>query len=411
VTWRDDLSRVRFPAGTGGSSEARSLIGATYRGGSTAAAVPFFVTSSEHTTGRRGATHEYAFRDEPYREDLGRATRTFAVEGYVIGPDYIAARDALLAALEQPGVGELRHPYYGVRSVAVEGVRVRETSTDGGMAVFSVDFVETPAQPAWPSSTPDPVSALRSNIAGVRVAIAAAFTATYAPSTWQESLAGALRSASGALASGLAFAALTGESAARAHRLVTGMSNNAAALVSSPATVLETIVEVFNYFPVGAWRGVLTVYGFNAGPRPAATTPAREAEQASFDALQRLVQRSALVRAAELVVDDSFMNYEAAIAARDYFVSLLDDQSTVAADDTYPALMQLRADVVRALPGEQSSLPRLGSHTPLQTIPSLVLAYELYGSLELEQDLLIRNRVRHPAFVPGGEPLEVLSRG
>jgi prophage DNA circulation protein len=40
-----------------------------------------------------------------------------------------------------------------------------------------------------------------------------------------------------------------------------------------------------------------------------------------------------------------------------------------------------------------------------------VLAHRLYGDLAAETDLVARNRIPNPAFVPGGHPLEVLSRG
>ena len=405
--WRRTLARVTFPAGA--SEAARELIGASFRGGGGRTAVPFYVSSSEHSTGRRGVTHEYPGREEPYREDMGRATRTFSVEGYVLGDNYVAARDQLLAELERPGVGELKHPYYGVRSVAVGDVRVRETVTDGGMAVFSIDFIETPAQPVEPTATLDALAGLLARVPSVRQKLREQFLAAYKPGTWQDRLAGALRSASGGIASGLVLAHLAGESAARAHRDVTRLSNNAAALVASPATVLETLVGVFDHFPIGAWRGVLTAYGFNPGPRPSATTPAGAAEQASFDALRQVIQRLALVRAVELAAQDSFGNYEAAIAAREYLLDLLDEQAQDAEDAIYPALVQLRADLIRALPGDASGLPRLRSYTPPQTVPSLVLAHDLYGALGLEGDILTRNRVEHPAFIPGGQPLEVLS--
>jgi len=44
-------------------------------------------------------------------------------------------------------------------------------------------------------------------------------------------------------------------------------------------------------------------------------------------------------------------------------------------------------------------------------MPAIVLAYRLYGDAERADEIVARNRVRHPGFVPGGQPLEVLSNG
>ncbi len=72
--------------------------------------------------------------------------------------------------------------------------------------------------------------------------------------------------------------------------------------------------------------------------------------------------------------------------------------------------MQLRADLVKAIPGTALEQARLIRFTPLVTLPSLVLAHNLYGDLSREADLLARNRIQNPAFVTGGVELEILSR-
>jgi prophage DNA circulation protein len=60
----------------------------------------FFIEATDGDVGRRLAIHEYPLQDLPYGEDLGRKARVFKLTGQVIGPDYMAKRDALLAACE-----------------------------------------------------------------------------------------------------------------------------------------------------------------------------------------------------------------------------------------------------------------------------------------------------------------------
>ena len=47
--------------------------------------------------------------------------------------------------------------------------------------------------------------------------------------------------------------------------------------------------------------------------------------------------------------------------------------------------------------------------TPEATQPALVLAYGLYEDAGREAEIVTRNKVRHPGFVPGGQALEVLA--
>jgi prophage DNA circulation protein len=85
--------------------------------------------------------HEYPERDLPYAEDLGRKARVFKITGLVIGPDYMAQRDALLAACEQPGPGTLVHPYHGTMEVVCQACTYREETRAGGRASFSFTFM------------------------------------------------------------------------------------------------------------------------------------------------------------------------------------------------------------------------------------------------------------------------------
>ena len=114
----------------------------------------FYTLRSDRQGGRRLALHEYPAKDIPWAEDLGRRARRFDLELFVIGDDYMAARDQLLAALEARGPATLQHPYYGACQVSVKQYRVNESTANGGLATFSVTFVET-GRPAYPTARVD----------------------------------------------------------------------------------------------------------------------------------------------------------------------------------------------------------------------------------------------------------------
>lgn len=126
---------------------------ASFRGAS------FGVTSDSLDTGRRTVKHEFPGREKPYVEDLGRKTRSFSIEGFVVGKDYADRRNELLSALEQSGTGVLIHPYYGEMTVQVDNVSVSHSAQDGGMAIFSITFTE-PGDVAFSFAYKDLASAL-----------------------------------------------------------------------------------------------------------------------------------------------------------------------------------------------------------------------------------------------------------
>jgi prophage DNA circulation protein len=393
------------------SGDWRESMGpASFRG------VPFYVETSEFSGGRRGTTHEYPFKKDVFREDLGRKVRTFTVEGYVIGDGYFGNRDALLEALEsEKGPGPLVHPYHGNRQVAVDTFRVRETKSEGGWAQFSIEFIETPAKPAQPSSVVDAPGALASSASLARSSVGAEFLKKYDPGVLLASASASVRSAVLAISDVTSVVTGSVQSAALLKHRIDSTIDNVLTIIAVPQDLLDAMNDLFDLFeaPAAGTNPIkmLDIYDFDAGIRPPATTPNRIQEQTNYDAIQYLVQRLTVIRAVELAPSLTFDNYEQATRHRDALTDLIDDQADVASDDTYPDLLQMRADLARAVPGDESDLPRLVSYTPAATVPSLVLAQRLYGNVDLEADLVDRNRVRHPGFVPGASALEVLSDG
>lgn len=374
--------------------------------------VPFNVDTAERQGGRRGVTHEYPFRDEPFREDLGRQVRKFTVEGHVVGADYISARDRLIAALESPsGPGQLVHPYYGTRHVAVSGFRVRESATEGGVARFSIEFEETPSTPQEPTAAVDTSTVLTTKAAATRTAVVSEFTTAYAPGVHTDSLAGAVSATAGAVADVLQAATQDVQEGAAAAARSAALVDEAATLVQSAEAVAQALVDLFDAASGLSSADLLPVYDVDPGPYPSTVTENRVIEGENFDALQQLTQRLVVVRAAELALLETFVSYEAALSAREAIAELLDEQAELAGDVAYPGLVELRAALVNAVPGAGSTLPHLISYTPPETVPSLVLAWRLYRSSALEGDVLARNSVPNPLFVVGGTALEVLSGG
>lgn len=404
MTWREDLRRVKF----GG----RNLIGASFRG------VAFFVESAERSGGRRAVVHEFPLRDETFVEDLGRRSRTFRVDGYVIGDDYLAQRDALLSALEDAaGPGELVHPYHGVRRAICTTLAVRETRADGGMATFSIEFAETPTQAPTPTEEVDSASEVATSadaaIVATKAELVDAYDAAGLPAFALASAEAAIKNAAAGLQERIApLVSRTQELSALAGQ-VSLLTSTAASLARQPAEALDAfraaitgLADTILAAPGAVLDALVDAYSVDLGPLAPETTATRQRELANQLAITGALRRVMAIEAARLAPLVAYVSIEEATATRDRVAAQLEEQSTSAGDTAFPALVTLRSDVLRAVPGS-AVLASIVTITRPVAIPSLLLAYQLYGSVDQEADIIARNVIRHPGFVAGD--LQVLS--
>ena len=115
-----------------------SLLPASYNG------IPFKVLSTEFKTGRRVDNHEFYGNNNNYPEDLGRKTRAFSFEAYVVGDDCYARAQALQLMFDSvPGPGILVHPYLGIREVQARDFGLSTSVENGRMVTIHMDFIES----------------------------------------------------------------------------------------------------------------------------------------------------------------------------------------------------------------------------------------------------------------------------
>lgn len=380
-----------------------------------------FRVESDELAGSQGtAKHEIANSDRaPYIEPTGKDGDEFSIDAFVIGDNFLTDRDALLKELSKSQPGELVHPSYGTKRVMAMRWRVRQSYKEGGWAKLSIDFAET-ADPAAPSTTVDGSSIVQASASAAQAAVGSEFLATFSDDLTlaRDTVTGALSSAARAVSTVLSRVSMVDQTLAGIQRSASNLETNATSVAGQGAGLLDTMSNLVETLgdglieanPVHAVARLLDLYNFNPGVRPPGSSAERLAEQANFDATQRLIQRLVVVKAATVAIVQTFVSYDDAVRARDSITNLIDAQAEIAADDTFPSLQQLRSDLINAVPGETSDLPRLLPFTPPVTVPSLVLAHRLYGDLALEQDVIGRNKIRHPGFVQGAVELEILSR-
>lgn len=386
--------------------------------------VPFKVDSHSHELGRRTALHEYALKDDPWAEDLGRAPRRWRVQAYVIGPDYMAGRDALKAALETKGPGVLVHPWLGVQTVALETpAAIEESTRDGGQALFVMSFVEAGANAA-PGIAVD-TAAAAVDAAGAASAAAASGTAAGFTTAGLPAFVGAaaggvlgeIKAQVAAVVAGLAPAiSALGDLAQLGEDLV----SEANALIAAPAEMAGRVIALVGQIrslatnPLAALPALRGLMGFGGDLAAVlGVTPSRDRQRLNQAALVALTRRAAAAEAVIAVSEISFESYDQAAAIRDDLAAALDvlalEAGDASEDDAWRALEALRAALIRDVEARGGSRARVFTHVPAATLPALVLAHRIYGDAGRDLEIVARNAIAHPGFVAGGRGLELLS--
>lgn len=400
--------------------------------------VEFHVESAESAHGRRQAVHEHAQRDVPYTEDLGRKAREFSLTGYLVGKEYDLQRDRIIEACEQAGPGALVHPYRGEMTVVCRGLTVSESSDDGGMCRLTFTFLES-GEASYPSTSIDHVNAI--SAAGNQVTVEAeqGFLKEYVTEGYP---AFVVESASARLAEFGEFLSSPGaalsdnlEAASAFYSKARALTSGAYDLAMKPLrmadSVLDLVGSVRSAFGSSAF-GVLTDlfdrYSTAFGGR--ASTASRQQQAANYNAMNALVRQAALAEAAQAAVvtettvtlanggtrpataDTEYDSHQQAVDTRDALVDRLDTEAeSTQSDAAYIALSALRTEVVKAVPNPAQDLPRLVSYAPRQTLPSLLVAYQLYGDAARADEIARRNSPRNPGFLIGGQSLEIVANG
>lgn len=417
VDWRDNL----LPASIGG--------------------VDLFVSSVNTSGGRRTIVTELPKRDKPVNEDMGRAAWRYAVTGFVIGTEYMAARDDVMRVLSSKGPHVFVHPWQGPKSVVLEGtVTIAESDTEGGWAQLSFQLVE--------SGEPDGLRVLVSSAAALAAAADAGVAAGAADLA--KGLAGvgigdvfaAATAAVGKVSSTLMSAkrkvlgALGVSELTSLTDAITELKDTGHRLLNTPAVLMTTlsglvaslmsVIGVFDDdnaaaapFPGGA-KAIRAEAALEAAQELAAVdtaTPppfpggpvdagAQEAERAVGKALRVAAVTSTAALFQTLPLESADTAKQALAAIGDLAEQLLVDETT--SDELFTALTDLKAALDRHLAGLASSLPSVQQYTPPITMPALLIAWQFYGDPTRDLEIAGRNNVKDPNFVQGGVPLQVL---
>lgn len=403
----------------------KRLLPASWRG------IPFFVESHELSGGRYAQSHEPPNRNSTFAEDIGRKGKVYKIDAHVLGDNYFFIRDGLVNAMEEEGKGILIHPYLGIKEVQPEGYSVRETTAEGRICRISMSFIEA-GKPSFPFSEIDKVTAFITSavvaVAQVKNAFQLAFKIAELPGFAKDSAILMLDDFTTTIDNGFKNVRLNGSEHSELKRKNDEVAENKVDLVNNPASLInevdgiifgltELVPDPPASFTIDSTSGrddKLAVFndllGFvGVSESIPSTTPTRTQERLNADALADSIQQLALIRLAEETVKKEFKSNQEAIDQRTLISEEIDRQlqKTTTSDETFQVLEDLQAKLVAAVPNTESEFNNVQSINQADSLPSIVMAYDLYESADNEQDIIDRNKLRHPGFAIGD--LEVLS--
>ncbi|MDD2005615.1 DNA circularization protein [Pseudomonas putida] len=398
--------------------------------------VPFWVDSDSVPVGRRTQLHEYPKRDQPMVEDMGRQTREYRFEGFIVGGDFIAQRDNLLKALDKPGPGELVHPWFGRLSVTAGKCEISHSRSELGMVRFNLSFID--GMLTFPVQRVNTRRQLVAHVPSLLERIKARFDAVMAKVDWARQQVNKVRRAiSSAYAFAINFLKPITTLAADLGAFVQSVINAPDALAASLLSDLASVERWFSgYGSSGSLHSskskAQAIVALSA-ERPATDDPdialiqsaviglvqdaaivdllldMAEVPVASVQSVEQpaalsvqLEQHGATVEAGS-VMDNGVPVADDILAARD----AISEAMWVVAGESTPEYFGALSDARLALDRHLTDVARSGvwlrPYRPRSTVSSLVLAHQLYGDALRGAEIVSRNAIRHPGFVPAVE--------
>ena len=374
--------------------------------------VPFQVYMAGGELGRSTALHIFPNGSAPYPEDLGKAPQFYDVQGFVSGSSYMAQRDALEAAFQQPGPGTLVHPWYGSVYVALAGpVRTQHSAADGGLWQFQARFVRV-EKPGGLTGSLNLASTVLSRVADV-----AERAQSLADSLGEYMDKGAwvmdqMETAADVFISGVktALAIPEGLCALVSSSASSGWLSGMLASGSFGAACWDMIQAGVENLPSGSGPVALLAL-VKVAPEVTVSAAFGTSRKAAAEG-QRImanVQRQMCTAAAcSVAAGYTPSTTKEAGELQAAVLDAIDAAQMEADDETFAALSDLRTVTLRAMAEKARTLPDVISVTEREVMPSLAVVWRWTGGLGAEEELIVRNGLRHPGFVPGGQALELI---
>jgi hypothetical protein len=403
----------------------QTLRRASYRGAS------FFVETDKVETGRRLVVHEFPLRDDPYIEDLGRSANKIDVTAYVAGDNADGLEAALRSACEAGGPATLSLPIISLQAHCEKCSR--DFSKDKlGYIAFSLSFIREGS-----SAAPFPIAYLgrliETSAGGIVAALSRFFVGTFATLDFadyvHDDAADEVRSIAGQIDSTVRGTTVDVDKAPALLQQIGDFYSDADDLVAvgersdlyedtafvaqqSPSAAGDIVTRMGAIFTAAADAiapdlledAALPLTAYVPADNATTTTESGRQSLANVEALRACMRILALTTLATAIVNRTYADRRSAIQARadaaEAFGAELERISGLKDYDIFVAIQTLSGQVADYLSRLVTDLaPVLAIEAP-RRMPALWWSQRLYGTADRAGELVARNGVKHPAFMP-----------
>jgi len=396
--------------------DLQDLQRASFRG------VPFLVSSTGLTGGRRQVLKRFPNSDRQALEDLGRTPREFSISGIIAAQrdaaggvirDYREVRNALVNALEERGPGVLVHPFLGkFNSVGVMSFSLTEDMTRLGDATIEMTFAVDDAD-ALPQATESVVGSVSNGADAVTSAAEADIgdrfevTETF-PGNFSDAIAKATDIAT-QVRGAIQVSAATASEIDSFDASLTGFEDDVVDLVNDPdllgqdGVALVTGIRGIYGSSTDAFRSLEKLFGYGDDDvRILPTTAGRIERQRNRDILNSNVQATALAQAYLSAAETEYDNTDAIDSVSErleaQWTKLL--AADTMSDDTEEALAKLRVTSNRFFDEQRDLRPQVVEvRTDLTS--ARLLSFSYYGSSDQGDTLTKLNDFDDPSAIEG----------
>lgn len=395
--------------------------------------VSFFVDQSSGEFGRRAVLHEYPARDLPESEDLGRAPRKVSITAFFIGDDAWEKAQTLIAAMERAGPGALVHPWLGYweKAALVNPGKVNWPRAGGGRVSVDLELIQ---EGDAPEPETDHSGALQEAVDALRDE-----NNDNMATEWPEETDDWLTAAAKQVQSALKDFEKLMDAADKAISVVEGTITTVQSIINAPLQVISAIqsrvskirgIAANPFSGVTAWKKLLSGAALNAwnpsggtitinstpawvtaGSKNGSGTVTANNSGGSSEVLPPLpvslahwLRREIILQGIEALPGINWTSQDELDEARTLLADLLAVEMKVCTSPAlFNTLSDLRVAVAAHFAGVAPTLPQIITITTQADLPAVVLAYRANGDLDQLDDLIARNGVRHPGFVPAGD--------
>lgn len=380
---------------------------ASYKG------VPFTIEESDDTVGRRGKSYEFPERDTPDYLDLGKKAITYSLTGYVYGDTHLLQANAMAAACQSFGPGPLVHPTFGVVQVACVSLKIKTSYKEKKRRTeFTFEFIEAGsylggvgsgiplldyALSVWPAFLTTMI-AYSDNQLGQLSDRPETITSEFSRlvTSVHDELAGSDLTKSGPVFARLETSAgdySTLKTASFASLMNDGM--NAVRLYSTDAFSRLVNVATAATITVGTTLVPDSNASIGFSPNFAALVPGYDPESGlvreALNSMYMVTRLMALGNAGLASRKKKYATLFEAISDLDVILKGFDQEtqilSQMGSNEEYAAAAKLRAAIIADMIKNNIGLPGIIFRQMGRQLPSLVMAYELYGDAKRAEEL------------------------